>query len=44
MEKNGKKTSKAERRKKTVRVIQSIIVIIIVLGMIVTGILASFLN
>jgi hypothetical protein len=42
--KNDKKISKAERRKKTVRLIQAIIVMIIVVGMIVTGLLASFLK
>lgn len=42
MSRNDKKTSKAVRRKKIVRIIQAIIVLIIVLAMIIAVVFASF--
>lgn len=39
---NDNKTSKTVRRKKAVRIIQAIIILLIVLGMIISGIMYSF--
>lgn len=40
----NKKVSKAEKRKRTVRLVQAVIALLLVLGMVIAGIVSSFGN